>query len=178
MASNRNRQKRRGDRQDITLMTILANEATDGSRKLLKKYGQPDAKSHRDLEQKLADLYFNMQDKVQLEKEMAAIHPHRKWLSKYIEPKVEVVETKVEEHSGADGGDCCDSCRQHKRMRNHATCPCALGGNWEQRSNADGITETKQQSIAAVDLIPPIMILGILVLGFVAIMKVAPIERN
>ena len=178
MASNRNRQKRRGDRQDITLMTILANEATDGSRKLLKKYGQPDAKSHRDLEQKLADLYFNMQDKVQLEKEMAAIHPHRKWLTKYIEPKVEVVETKVEEQSGSDGGCGCDSCRQQRRMKNRATCPCALGGNWEQRSNADGITETKQQSIAAVDLIPPIMILGILVLGFVAIMKVAPIERN
>ncbi len=107
MASNRNRQKRRGsDRKDITLMTILANEATAESRKLLKKYGKADAQSHADLEQKLAELYFNTSDKVQLEKEMAAIHPHRKWIEKYIEPKVEVVETKVEETSSADGCNC------------------------------------------------------------------------
>jgi hypothetical protein len=171
MASNRNRQKRRGDRQDITLMTILANEATDGSRKLLKKYGKPDAKSHNDLEQKLAELYFNTQDKVQLEKEMAAIHPHRKWLEKYIEPKVEVVETKVEKHSGADGSDCCESCRD-KRLSNQSYCPCTMNRNWEQKSNADGVTETKQ-SYSAMELIAPIAVIGILTLGFVAVMKLS-----
>jgi hypothetical protein len=142
MASNRNRQKRRGsDRKDITLMTILANEATAESRKLLKKYGKADAQSHADLEQKLAELYFNTSDKVQLEKEMAAIHPHRKWIEKYIEPKVEVVETKVEETSSADGCNCgcgCPECRQQRRMMNRSTCPCTMNRNWEQMSNADG----------------------------------------
>ena len=174
MASNRNRQKRKSDRKDISLMTILANEATDGSRKLLKKYAKPDAKSHTDLEQKLAELYFETADKVQLEKEMAAIHPHRKWLEKYIEPKVEVVETKIEETtSNADGYGCgcCEPCRQQRRAMNRASCPCALNRNWEPMSNADGITETKKQSISAIDLIGPIGLIGILTIGFIAIIK-------
>lgn len=170
MASNRKR-RQRNDRTDISLMTILANEATDGSRKLLKKYNRADAKGYKDLEQKLAELYFDTADKVQLEKEMAEIHPHKKFLSKYIEPKVEVVETKIEETtSNADGCCGCESCRQQKRMRNRATCPCALGGNWEQMSNLDGTTQTKQ-TISAMELIAPIAVIGIITLGFVAVMK-------
>lgn len=174
MASNRNRQKRRGDRQDITLMTILANEATDGSRKLLKKYGRPDAKSHKDLEQKLAELYFNTADKVQIEKEMAAIHPHRKWLEKYIEPKVEVVETKLEETSGADGGDCCESCRQQRRMRNHASCPCAMNRNWEQMSNANGVTETKPTPFSAEMLMGPMLVFGLVAVVLIGTFRGRP----
>ena len=141
MASNRKQKRRNSDRKDITLMTILANEATAESRKLLNKYGKPDAKSHGDLEQKLAELYFNTTDKVQIEREMAAIHPPRKWLEKYIEPKVEIVETKVEETSDADGCKCdcgCPYCRQQRRMMNRSTCPCTMNRNWEQMSNADG----------------------------------------
>jgi len=168
MASNR--KQRRTQKKD-SLLTILANEATSGSRKLLQKYNRPDAKSHADLEQKLAELYFDTADKVQLEKEMAAIHPHRKWLEKYIEPKVEVVETKVEETSSADGCDCCQPCRQQRRAMNRASCPCAMNRNWEQMSNAEGGADTKQQKISAADLIGPIGVIGILVIGLVAVFK-------
>jgi hypothetical protein len=172
MTSKRNRQARQNDRRDITLMTILANEAAADSRKLLKSYNKPDAKSHRDLEQKLAELYFNAQDKVQLEKEMAAIHPHRKWLAKYIEPEVKVVETKVEEKSNADGCSC-EYCREQRRAMNRASCPCAMNRNWEQKSNADGITQTPQKQFSAMDLIAPIAVIGIITLGFVAVMKLS-----
>jgi hypothetical protein len=83
--SNANAQK-----QEITLMTLLANEATSDARKLLKKHGITDVKNHVDLEVKLAELYFNSPDKIAIEKEMAAIHPHKNWITKYSEPKVEV----------------------------------------------------------------------------------------
>lgn len=174
MASNR--KQRRSDRRDITLMTILANEATADSRKLLKKYNRPDAKNHTDLEQKLAELYFNTPDKVQLEKEMAAIHPHRKWLQKYIEPKVEVSETKVQETT-CDGGDCCDDCRQQRRAMNRASCPYAMNRNWEQMSNADGFTEVKKpetKSMQPIEAIAPIALLGIITIGIIALMKTVP----
>jgi len=65
--ASRNRRKN-NNRTDITLMTLLANEATDGSRKILKEYGEPDAKDYKDLEVKLAELYFKTTDKVELEK--------------------------------------------------------------------------------------------------------------
>ena len=80
--------KKVDNRTDITLMTLIANEATSPARKILKKYGEPDAKDYKDLEVKLAELYFKTDDKVVLEKELAEIHPHRKWLMKYIEPTV------------------------------------------------------------------------------------------
>jgi hypothetical protein len=82
-------------KKDITLLTLLANEATDGSRKLLKKYNKQDAFNHKDLETKLAELYFSTIDKVELEKELAKIHPHRDWLLKQENIKIE--EEKKEE---------------------------------------------------------------------------------
>lgn len=88
--------KHQNDKQEITLMTILANEATDESRDLLRKYNRPDAKSHADLEVKLAELYFDTEDKVQLEKQMAQIHPHKNWILDNSEPKV-IIEKEVVE---------------------------------------------------------------------------------
>lgn len=103
------RNRRKSNRTDITLMTLLANEATAGSRKILKEYGEPDATDHKDLEVKLAELYFKTPDKVELEKKLSNIHPHKKWLMKYIEPVEKIVEVEkivpAETKSSADG-DC------------------------------------------------------------------------
>lgn len=86
------------NKQDISLLTLLANEATSDARKLLLKHGKKDAVNHADLEKKLTELYFESTDKkLELEKEMAQIHPHRKWLLKYVEqPKPVIVEKKEE----------------------------------------------------------------------------------
>jgi hypothetical protein len=99
------------NKREITLMTLLANEATADSRKLLKKYNVADAKNCADLEIKLAKLYFDTPDKLAIEKEFAEIHPHKNWVLK--RTKVEEVEKPivVEEpqiKSNADGGcKCC-----------------------------------------------------------------------
>ena len=94
--SKRIRTRANATRKDISLMTLLANEATSDARKLLKKYGNQDAADYNDLEVKLANLYFQSNDKLGLEKEMAEIHPHKKWLLKYIQPVVKKEEVKVE----------------------------------------------------------------------------------
>lgn len=67
-------------KQDITLMTLLANEATGPSRRLLKKYNRPDATNYEDLETKLAELYYAVPDKIAIEKQLADIHPHKAWI--------------------------------------------------------------------------------------------------
>jgi len=69
-------------------MTLLANEATKGSSAILKKYNIPKAKNHHDLEVKLAELYFAPKtDKLQLETELAEIHPHKKWITRALKLK-------------------------------------------------------------------------------------------
>lgn len=101
-------------------MTLLANESTSDSRKLLKKYGKQDAADYQDLEVKLSKLYLETDDKVKLEKELADIHPHKKWLLKNTEPVIEVKkeeviikqepEKKEEPKSSYDGMGCNPNC--------------------------------------------------------------------
>jgi hypothetical protein len=81
---------------EITLMTLLAYEATDDAQKLLKKYTNQSAKNFSDLEVKLGELYVKAEDKLKLEKEMARIHPHKKWIFERSEPVVTVEAKKTE----------------------------------------------------------------------------------
>jgi hypothetical protein len=70
----------------ITIMGLLADCSTDEARLLLKKYGMPPAKNKAELELLLAKLYKTCDDKKQLEKDFADIHPHKDFLKKYIAP--------------------------------------------------------------------------------------------
>lgn len=92
--------KGKQNKKDITLMTLLAYESTPEARVLLQKHGYDDAKSYGDLEVKLAQLYFDSPNKLEIEKELADIHPHKSWLlrvTKEIEPvKEEKIEAKAE----------------------------------------------------------------------------------
>ncbi len=81
---------------EITLMTLLAYEATDDAQNLLKKYTKQTAKNFADLEVKLGELYVKADDKLKLEKEMARIHPHKKWIFERSEPVVKVEAKKTE----------------------------------------------------------------------------------
>jgi hypothetical protein len=113
--------KQRKGGQEITLMTVLANEATGPSRKLLKEYGMADAKNYTDLEVKLAELYFNTTDKVALEKKLAAIHPHKNWILRNVQPVIEEKskQEQVEEvKSNADGSCMCPQCQKSTNYSN------------------------------------------------------------
>lgn len=134
---NRVRARGNGKRKDINLMTLLANEATSDSRKLLKKYNQPDALDCEDLEIKLANLYYKTDDKKKLENELAEIHPHKKWLLRSVTPveviKEEVIvkvepEKKDETKSNADGFGCCNPNCPYCRARMSNCCGNAYSG--------------------------------------------------
>jgi len=156
MASTNNKLKKGG--QEITLMTVLANEATGPSRRLLKEYGYPDAKNYQELEIKLAELYFNTKDKVELERKLAAIHPHKKWILKNVQPVIEGIskQEQIEEVKSNATGDClCPSCKR-------------LQGT--EFLYADG----SQQSPAKSDLnmlIVPVMLLAMVGLTYVVVLK-------
>lgn len=116
MASVKDKLKKGG--QEITLMTVLANEATGPSRKILKQYGMPDAKNYQDLEIKLAELYFNTKDKVALERKLAEIHPHKNWILRNVQPVLEETskqEQVTEIKSNLEGDNNCPSCQNKNR---------------------------------------------------------------
>lgn len=145
--------------QEITLMTVLANEATGPSRKLLKQYGQPDAKNYQDLEVKLAQLYFNTKDKVELEKQLAAIHPHKNWILKNVQPVIEEKskQEQIEEvKSNATGDNICPQCNRKNRELDFL------------------YAEGPQQPAAKSDLnmlIVPVMLLAMVGLTYIVVLK-------
>lgn len=158
MASHQNKLKKGG--QEITLMTVLANEATGPSRKLLKEYGMPDAKNYQELEIKLAELYFNTKDKVALEKRLALIHPHKNWILKNVQPVIEEKskQEQVEEvKSNLDGDNICPSCNKSNKNR---------------FLYADG-SQSQASKLDYNALIIPMMLLGFLGLTYVMVIKVA-----
>jgi len=131
----------------ITIMGLLAECSTNESRNLLKKYGMPSARNKEELEISLANLYKNSDDKKQLEKDFAEIHPHKEFLKKYltiqseptkikelvveeiktetpISPKIETITTvNPEVKSGCDGINTC-------------SCGCSnFSGNESQKLN-------------------------------------------
>jgi hypothetical protein len=150
-------------KKEITLMTLLANEATADSRKLLKKYNKADAKDCADLEVKLAQLYFGTPDKLAIEKDFAEIHPHKNWILK--RTKVEEVEkpevVEIEQPKSSAEGDC-----GNPNCPVHGKCCITL-------SNADGMvakeisTNNENQSIISTQ--QNLMIYSINLIGIIAV---------
>lgn len=160
MASVKDKLKKGG--QEITLMTVLANEATGPSRKLLREYGMPDAKNYQELEIKLAELYFNTKDKVALEKKLAAIHPHKNWIIRNVQPVIEEKSKQelVEEVKSNATGDC--------------MCPhCQYLKNNSGFSNADGDVKNAIKNDYA-GLVAPLMIFGMVGIVLIAVLRTAP----
>jgi len=143
-------------RQDITLMTLLANESVAESRNLLKKYGKGDAKDHKDLEVKLAELYFATPDKVQLEKELASIHPHKNWILKYYpQVKEEIKKEPIKEEA-----------LPIKENKSNADGDCGCTSNFDASS-----TPNTQRIITPLDYIAIIGLVGVIGLTFYVISK-------
>lgn len=81
----------------ITIFELLAKNNPEASSALLKKYGIT-PKSKADIELKLVNLYQNADDKIAFEKQLCEIHPHKKLIERYVQPKIveKIVEKKVE----------------------------------------------------------------------------------
>jgi hypothetical protein len=122
----------------ITIMGLLADCSTNDAKNLLKKYGIPDAKNNQELEFKLAKLYKTCDDKKQLEKDFAEIHPHKEFMKKYLlptpPPKAEVIVEKITETPLIP-----EIVKAPELVSNcSGTCDCKK----ESFSGADGMTPT------------------------------------
>jgi len=161
MKASQNNKTAKGG-QEITLMTVLANEATGPSRKLLKQYGESDAKNYQDLEVKLAQLYFNTKDKVELEKQLAEIHPHKNWILKNVQPVIEEKskQEQVEEvKSNATGDNICPQCNRKNRELDFLY--------------ADGPTKDSSKFDMSL-IIVPTMLIALVGLTYVMVLRSAP----
>lgn len=80
-------------------MQLLANCSTKESLALLEKYNFPKPRNKKELEFFLAKLYKEADDKKQIEKDFAEIHPHINFLKKYVlceeKPKTDLVVESV-----------------------------------------------------------------------------------
>jgi hypothetical protein len=152
----------------ITIMGLLANGSTDEARALLKKYGYPDAKNRSDLELQLAKLYKDADDKRQVEKDFAQIHPHKEFISRYIfsAPKETIAVQTVEEISTAPIPQ---SATETKNVIDEAkSCSCGfsnLDGNTNQPANSNVRTENDK-----------LIIYGMF--GIVSILALVMINKN
>jgi hypothetical protein len=120
--------------KNITIMSLLANCSTEESKRLLEKYNMSKPKNKKDLEFLLAKLYRGCDDKRQLEKDFAEIHPHKKFIQKYTTPKPsqlkeeekiapipitnEIPNTKSEVVSNTDGQCTCSNCNNKSNFSN------------------------------------------------------------
>ena len=146
-------------------MDGLPQEGHDG------KYGFGKVRSLKDyekysgllFEKKLADLYFATEDKVQLEKDMAEIHPHKNWLLKTIKPIEE--KSEVIEELKAPVID---------RTKECACCPSCSMNNSKSNFYGDVDNETRKTSNRLTSyetLIGPVMILAIFSLAAITVVK-------
>lgn len=104
---------KQNNKEAISLLKVLAQGSTDKSRALLKAHGKGDAMNYTDLEAKLADLYRSAPDKIEIEKEFVAIHPHTEFILKYNKPQPPIIEAglpldgkKEEEKASCEGTSC------------------------------------------------------------------------
>lgn len=148
---------RNSDKADITIMTLLAHEATGDARRLLKSYGYPDAKNYTDLEVKLSELYVKTPDKVALEKRLAEIHPHKKFILKYAQPQKSpnVVDSNSEVEISSNMTD--------------DTCPTTQTPQVEVKSNVSGSEQNMQFNTS--QLVVPLMFMTMF--SFVAIFVIS-----
>ncbi len=163
------RQRSKNKKLDITLMTLLASEATKDSLRLLKNHGRPTAKNHEDLEQKLNQLYSATNDKAGLEIELANIHPHKKWLFRTLQeiknegPGAGTAETKLQDiqqevKSGFDGDKKQEQCNCPRCSQRYSNC-CGMG--FSGFDGAGVVSQAKQIVTDPMNLIALIAVVGL-----------------
>jgi hypothetical protein len=90
--------KNKNKKEYKSLLSALAYGSTDNAQKILLDSGEKKADSYEELEFKLAKLYSAATDKISLEKQFAEIHPHSKFILRYLcPPKKEELKKVIKE---------------------------------------------------------------------------------
>jgi hypothetical protein len=148
-------------KQEITLMTLLANEATKDSADILKKYNKPKPQNHADLEVKLAELYFEQDDKIQIEKELANIHPHKNWIVKSL---------NLVNKDDKNCDKCLEATKKQSETDKFEEIKNVVTESVSKFSDFNGSKETNQPIVKESTRISTIEIVGIIgVIGFIGL---------
>lgn len=165
-------------KQRVSLLGVIANGSTGDARRLLKKYNEPDAVNHKDLEMKLSRLYAKTDDKIKLEKEIAEIHPHKEFILHNLapapSPEPEIMVSEVEEKTkemASTGCPCGNPNCRNNQVSNACGCSTFSGSSnmCGACSGIDGSVDTKSSSTEVSN--NGLMILGIL--GIITIFAVS-----
>jgi hypothetical protein len=119
------------NKEAISLLKVLSQGSTQKSRDLIKSYGKGDAMNYADLEVKLADLYRTAPDKVEIEKQFAAIHPHSEFIMKYMLPQA------ISNLEGEKNEDATVLVDENKSNCNGTSCPCKSSAEGKEEVKAD-----------------------------------------
>jgi len=168
-------------KQRITLLGVIANGSTGNARRLLKKYDMPDAVNHQDLEMKLSKLYAQTDDKIQLEKEIAEIHPHKEFILHNLAPTttpdpdimVTEVNAKTKEMATDNNGGSCP-CGNPNCPNNQTSnaCGCShFGGTSNACGSCSGVDGTQTTTPQPISMNNGLMVLGIV--GIISIFALA-----
>jgi hypothetical protein len=152
--------KSRNKKEYKTLLSALAFGSTDEAQKILLSNGIKEADSYEELEYSLAKLYSNSIDKIAIEKQFAEIHPHSKFILKYLSPKIELETKEVRKED-------------LQTMETETTPPTivemssnASGNNDCGCSGADGTTTTQPKiDFNALALVSIVAIVGIVMIA-------------
>ena len=154
----KNSQQQKRPVKKVTVLGAIAISSTSEARKLLRKYGQEDAKNVQDLEMKLSKLYSSTDDKKKLEREIAEIHPHKDFILNRLRPVVS--ETPISIPPSIEVIDKVITERPVIEETSNCNCSGFAGMNPSQSTNDVNNTH---------DLRPTIIAVGV-IFGFVTIL--------
>lgn len=160
-------QKTNSLKKDITLMGVIANASTGDARRLLKKYNEPDALNHEDLEYKLTKIYKNADDKKVLEKELAEIHPHKDFILKNLSVKeapiqLDPTEMKIEEEIKKPCT--CQLETTMSYMDGNKSCSCGCSGFDGQQTNSQPLIKN-DNTVAVLGVLGIITIFAMIIIN-------------
>jgi hypothetical protein len=103
------------NKQYKTLISVIANGSEAKAKEMLKRETGQSVYDTKELEYKISEMYANSKDKIEIEKKLYSIHPHKDFISKYYKlenPPIEkelIVKTEDVDFSNCNGS-VCQSC--------------------------------------------------------------------
>jgi hypothetical protein len=153
--------KSKNKKEYKTLLSALAFGATDEAQKILATNGMKESNTYEELEYNLAKLYANSTDKISLEKEFAKIHPHSKFILKYLAPKVPTVDKQELDEGNVEYEN---TPPKIVEMTSSANGSCSCGCS--SCSSAEGTIQTPQKiDYNVLALVSVVAIVGLVIIA-------------
>lgn len=154
----------------ITIMGLLAECSTNEARALLNKYGMPPANNKAELELALAKLYKTCDDKKQLEKDFADIHPHKDFLKKYFPRPPIKSEVVVGEKKEETTNQTITPAQMPELISNtfgnpNCTCNGSNFSNCDGSKNTDNLTSNDKDKIIVYGMFGIVSILALVLIS-------------